>query len=375
MDNIFALHCPASDLFDAGGLDFIVRDWDRIGKNDELGHVNVSAGKIYSNMNGQDLEVKINPPKGKENDNAGYLTIRCTSTTADDHAGEKKKFLGMTAPQINVPKISSPLTAVTGAVSGVFSKDRGIEIDENEEPKPMFIQIVSCKNLLVADKTGSSDPYVKVKLGKKDLHETKPIIQTVNPVYAASHDPYFVMEAKPSEVRANGGLVFKVKDWDRVGSNDDLGTFTMDADTLYKCEGGNMEVKLKAPKGIGEDAGYMTIRCRPATASDQAVRKSLFGGMGKHLSLQDYGPIDLHLLIEIVAAWQIPIADLNSSGKFFVTPIAFLVVAKSTPPRSDCFSALQHFYRSLREGEDRTTGCALYKTNQKYPRASLYREA
>lgn len=136
-----------------------------------------------------------------------------------------------------------------------------------------------------------------------------------------------------------------------------------------------MEVKLKAPKGIGEDAGYMTIRCRPATASDQAARKSLFGGMGKHLSLQDYGPIDLHLLIEIVAAWQIPIADLNSSGKFFVTPIAFLVVAKSTPPRSDCFSALQHFHRSLREGEDRTTGCALYKTNQKYPRASLYREA
>ena len=179
----------------------------------------------------------------------------------------------------------------------------------------MFIQIVSCRDLLVADKTGSSDPYVKVKLGKKDLHETKYLTQTLNPVFASQHDPYFVMDARPSEVRACGGLVFKVKDWDRVGKNDDLGSYTMDADTLFKCEGGNMEVKLKAPKGIGEDAGYLTIRVRPATESDRAAKKSIFGGMGQHLSLKDYGKIDLHLLIEIVSAWQIPIADLNSSGE------------------------------------------------------------
>ena len=154
-----------------------------------------------------------------------------------------------------------------------------------------------------------------MKLGKKDLHETKHLTQTLNPVFASQHDPFFVMELRPSEVRAHGGLVFKVKDWDRgIGGDDDLGTYTMDADTLYKCEGGNMEVKLKAPKGIGEDAGYLTIRVRPATESDMAAKKSFFG-MGKNMSLTDYGKIDLHLLVEIVSAWQIPIADITSSGE------------------------------------------------------------
>ena len=312
MDNVFTLHCPAKKLFDVGGLKFVVKDWDRIGANDELGECTLSASKIYNNMHGDDMELKITPPKGKENDDAGYVTVRFTSSTADDHTGEKKKFLGMTVPEIKAPKLEVPkaLDPV-----GLFHKDK-VPIDENEDEVAMFIQIVSCRGLIVADKTGSSDPYVKVKLGKKDLHETKHVEQTLNPVYSSQHNAFFVMEARPSEVRHYGGVTFKVKDWDRVGSNDDLGTVTLDAETFLKCEGGNMELKLTPPKGIGEDAGYLTIRCRPATESDRAAKKSFFGNISQQMSLKDYGKIDTRLLIEVVSAWQIPIADLTSSGEF-----------------------------------------------------------
>ena len=109
--------------------------------------------------------------------------------------------------------------------------------------------------MLVGDKSGSSDPYVKIKLGKKDLHETKHIAQTLNPTFSTQHNPFFVLDAKPSEVRANGGLTFKIKDWDQFGKNDDLGSVTMDADTLYASQGDNMELKISPPKGVGEAAG------------------------------------------------------------------------------------------------------------------------
>lgn len=312
MDNIFTLHCPADELFDAGGLDFVIKDWDRFGANDDLGSLKASASKIYSSMNGEDIELKISPPKDKLNDDAGHLIIRCTTASSDDHTGEKKTFMGMKVPEIKAPVIAVPKMK---PMTEMFSKDKSLAIDENEDEVSMFIQIVSCRGLLVADKTGTSDPYVKVKLGKKDVHETKYIEKTLNPEFSSQHNPFFVLGARPSEVRAGGGITFRVKDYDRFGSNDDLGSAVLDPDTFFKCEGGNMELKLSPPKGIGEDAGYITIRCRPATKSDRAT-KSMFGFGSSNFSAQDYGKIDLHLLIEIVSAWNIPIADLTSSDPY-----------------------------------------------------------
>lgn len=47
-----------------------------------------------------------------------------------------------------------------------------------DEDKEILIEIVAARNLSAADKTGLSDPYVKIKLGGKDLHETKPVLKT-----------------------------------------------------------------------------------------------------------------------------------------------------------------------------------------------------
>lgn len=47
----------------------------------------------------------------------------------------------------------------------------------NDSTGPLRIEIMGCQNLLSADKTGSSDPYVKVKYLGKDIHETMHIVQ------------------------------------------------------------------------------------------------------------------------------------------------------------------------------------------------------
>lgn len=48
----------------------------------------------------------------------------------------------------------------------------------NIEDKILLIEVLSCRGLLVADKTGTSDPYVKIAMGGKDLHKTKHVLKT-----------------------------------------------------------------------------------------------------------------------------------------------------------------------------------------------------
>ena len=301
----FVVHCMAKDLYDAKGLLFHVNDWDRIGSDDELGSVQVSAGRLY-NSTGQDMEFNITPPKGKEFQDAGSLVLRCSATTADDRTGEKKKFLGMTAPHIDVPKIKVPNIK---PVSALFSGKSG----EPEETKPLFLEIVSCRNLLGADKTGLSDPYVSIRLGKEKLHETKHVPQTLEPIFEVKHNPYFVVEKSTADLKKHGGILFKVKDYDLVGNNDDLGEILVDPETLFAATGEKMELKLNPPKGHAEEAGFITLRIRPATEEDKATTKSIFGGMSAK-PRTDYGPKDLALLMEIVSCWDLPIADLTSTG-------------------------------------------------------------
>lgn len=48
----------------------------------------------------------------------------------------------------------------------------------DKEDKILLLEIVSCRDLLAADKTGTSDPYVKIKMDGKELHKTKHILKT-----------------------------------------------------------------------------------------------------------------------------------------------------------------------------------------------------
>ncbi|CAB9497692.1 Multiple C2 and transmembrane domain-containing protein 1 [Seminavis robusta] len=345
-DSTFVLHCLAKDLYDAKGLQFKCKDYDRLGKSDELGTVQVPPGKIY-NGKGEDLEFDIAPPKGQEGKDAGSLTIRCSATTADDHTGERKKFLGMKTPQIEVPKIAIPTMKPLTAVSEMLHlktpvTTRSVELDE---PRPLFIEIVSCRKLLGADKTGLSDPYVKIKLGKQDLHQTKHLEQTLEPIFEPRHNPYFVLDANPAEVRQEGGILLKVKDYDMFGKDDDLGEVLLEAKALYEATGEKTEVKLNPPKGKAEEAGFISFRCRPATADDRVQSRTLLGGLtGTVMPKTDYGPKDLSLLIEIVSGWRLPIADLTSSDPYVKIRIGSYDYHRTKPIKNtrDPIYTIQH---------------------------------
>ena len=151
-----------------------------------------------------------------------------------------------------------------------------VDVDD----KILLIEIVSCRDLLAADKTGASDPYVKIKMDGKDVHETDVIKQTVNPVFTEEDKNAYVLDCTAMDLYSKRGLVFKVKDWDRgIRGNDDLGTVQVPADTLYNFGTGEKEFPIVPPSGKLDAAGFLTLRCSRISASERDARKK--GGFFK----------------------------------------------------------------------------------------------
>lgn len=266
--NFYILSCTAKELFENHGLDFKVKDWDRIGSNDELGNVKVPAATLYSMVDtGDEKEFTISPPKG-HGDAAGFLTIRCRPATfgdREDYKVSKSRF--RRSPR---EALSSQTDAVD--VSGM------VDLDD----KILLIEIMSCRDLLVADKSGASDPFVKIKMGDKDLHETSIIKKTLNPVFTEQDKNSYVLDCTAMDLYSKRGLLFKIKDWDRgIGGNDDLGTVRVPAETLYNFGQETKEFPINPPTGKSDSAGFLTLRCSEITSMERDERKK--GGFLKRL--------------------------------------------------------------------------------------------
>ena len=96
------------------------------------------------------------------------------------------------------------------------------------------------------------------------------MIQSLNPVYSAESNNAFVYNCKAGDLYDNGGLIFHVKDWDRIGTNDDLGIATVPAQTLAESTGVDTEFKITPPKKrFEEDAGFITVRVKHANDEDR----------------------------------------------------------------------------------------------------------
>merc|ERR1712232_993095 len=114
----------------------------------------------------------------------------------------------------------------------------------------IMIRINSCRDVLVADRV-SSDPYVEVYLGDTELNQTKHIRKTLNPVYDETCNAAFVLNISVEELRAYKGLQFRVKDWNRIKKNKDLGSVRIPAKKIvgFGKRTTGEEFLLEPPKG------------------------------------------------------------------------------------------------------------------------------
>mmetsp|Transcript_16701 Transcript_16701/g.40711 ORF Transcript_16701/g.40711 Transcript_16701/m.40711 type:complete len:993 (-) Transcript_16701:32-3010(-) len=125
----------------------------------------------------------------------------------------------------------------------------------------LTFRVVSCRKLLKGDRN-SSDPYVKIMLGQKELHRTKYLLKTLNPVFGHQHDNQFTAQINYGDLAKAGGVNIEVKDWDRIGNNDLIGLANIEPAKLLSAAkiGKPTTFRLEVPPGRSEkDAGFITL--------------------------------------------------------------------------------------------------------------------
>jgi len=88
------------------------------------------------------------------------------------------------------------------------------------------------------------------------------------------HDSFFLLTIGTRDLLLSEGLLCVVKDFDKVGGNETLGSVYIPPKTIYESKGERLEFKLGPPPGKLESdvavPGYLAIRCR--RASDYDIR-------------------------------------------------------------------------------------------------------
>lgn len=190
LDSTFLLDCTDANLSDKNGLVFLVKDWDMLGGNEELGTVEVDYPTLITAKNGDAKEFKVTPPKGKTKD-AGYLLIRwrkakpADKKALSDKKNKKNLFATTTKEAVATSWAAKAKPAASPQKKAEAAKSvaPATEPEAAVKPKPgeelhVKVEIVSARGCIGADKNGLSDPYVKMAMGKKDLHKTKHINKT-----------------------------------------------------------------------------------------------------------------------------------------------------------------------------------------------------
>eukprot|EP00934_Nitzschia_sp_Nitz4_P004679 Nitzschia sp. Nitz4//scaffold48_size128905//13659//18448//NITZ4_003579-RA/size128905-augustus-gene-0.100-mRNA-1//-1//CDS//3329552919//4669//frame0 len=150
----------------------------------------------------------------------------------------------------------------------------------------ILVEVVSGRNLPIGDLT-TSDPYVVCYMGKRQLHKTKHISGTLDPVWTVSTGSLFLATIESEELFLQDGLSFVVKDFDQFGADETLGMIHVNPRTVYNAKGERMELKLQPVEGGVENAeevpGHIAIRIRRATEHDKQFMKE-YEGSTKTLS-------------------------------------------------------------------------------------------
>ncbi len=158
------------------------------------------------------------------------------------------------------------------------SEDRQLKI---------LIDIVSAKYLPITD-TRSNDPYVIAMFGGKEIHRTKYVEKSLNPIWTIEHKSVFVLDVSVRELfeQPDLGLVLIIKDYDFATEDDNVGLAIIPPSDLYIASGQRIHYEVQplaesksALSTRDSSADFLsriaraftpsiTLRCRHATQYD-----------------------------------------------------------------------------------------------------------
>ncbi|KAE8618290.1 hypothetical protein XENTR_v10009345 [Xenopus tropicalis] len=145
----------------------------------------------------------------------------------------------------------------------------------------LTIHLKEGRNLVIRDRSGTSDPYVKFKLNKKTLYKSKVIYKNLNPVW----DETFVLPIQSLDQKLH------IKVYDRDLTTDDfMGSAFLELQDLELNKTTEKVFHLEDPNSLEEDMGIimadvsLSIRRRDPKDTGRSSRRRL--GASKTTSLQ-----------------------------------------------------------------------------------------
>ncbi|KAI8080792.1 C2 domain-containing protein [Gilbertella persicaria] len=132
----------------------------------------------------------------------------------------------------------------------------------------LTVVVVKANNLVAADRSGSSDPFIRFYVNDERVFKTQTYKKTLNPVF--NKDETFTV---PIINRINTPLIAKIFDWDQIGKDTLIGEckITFTADDVETFVTSTKEYKL-------DQGGSLTLRLtwRPELVSRKRTNTSFF---------------------------------------------------------------------------------------------------
>lgn len=196
---------------------------------------------------------------------------------------------GLSDGRQEVNEDSTSSIDLNSSISSQMSEELGgLESYDNVSSLPnltsylLNIHLREGRNLVIRDRSGTSDPYVKFKLNKKTLYKSKVIYKNLNPVW----DEAFVLPIQNLEQK------LQIKVYDRDLTTDDfMGSAVLDLQELELNKTTEKVFRLEDPNSLEQDMGVivadisLSIRLRNSKNNQRwSSRKRL--GVSKATSMQ-----------------------------------------------------------------------------------------
>ncbi|XP_055687103.1 multiple C2 and transmembrane domain-containing protein isoform X2 [Lutzomyia longipalpis] len=154
------------------------------------------------------------------------------------------------------------------------------------------IHLISGHNLVAMDKNGTSDPYVKFKVGGRLLYKSRTVHRDLNPVW----DETFVVPIEDPFQPIN----IKVFDYDWGLQDDFMGSAQLNLTTVELCRAQDIVLKLEDSSRSGRTLGEikLSITLWPRTQEDKEQRHPKLADASKRLKSQIWSSVVTIVLVE-----------------------------------------------------------------------------
>ncbi|KAM4675480.1 multiple C2 and transmembrane domain-containing protein 2 isoform 2-T2 [Discoglossus pictus] len=216
-----------------------------------------------------------------------------SKTKADDEACDEQNILDLLQKECLGDEVSDNMLMdpsgsmdLNSSMSSSLRSDCG-GLERSESVSNLLtsylltIHLREGRNLVVRDRSGTSDPYVKFKLNKKTLYKSRVIYKNLNPVWNEN----FVLPIQSLDQKLH------IKVYDRDLTKDDfMGSAYLELQNLELNKTSEKVFRLEDPNSLEEDMGVivadisLSIRMRDPKNNWSSRRKL---GVSKAISVQN----------------------------------------------------------------------------------------